>query len=224
MVDVRNSKTIKTDANKEWYHIQRLERAVKALQKKKFDAFWVETAEEATQRALEIIPAGAMVGIGGSMTIREIGLFDALTERGNPLQQHWLPGITPEEELAIRKAQLSCEYFLASSNAVTMEGELVNTDGAGNRVASMFFGPKHSIVIAGRNKLVENVQEGIWRIKNVAAPMNSKRYNSRTPCGITGHCDECNGTPRMCNVTTIIEHKPNRIELTVILVNEDLGY
>lgn len=223
MVDV-SKKVVITDGNKDWYHAQRLDRAVKALQRNKFDAFWVDTIEEATKRVLEMIPADATVGIGGSMTVREIGLFDALVNRGNPLQQHWQQGLTLEEEMSIRRAQLNCEYFLASSNAVTLEGELVNTDGTGNRVAAMFFGPKHTIVIAGRNKLVENIQEGIWRIKNVAAPMNSKRYNSKTPCGITGHCGECHGGPRMCNVTTIIEHKPNRIHLTVVLVNEDLGY
>lgn len=208
-----------------WHNEQTLERAVKALVRNEFDACWVPTRQDACARVLAMIPAGARVGIGGSWTIRQIGLLHALQARGtNPIAQHWLPDLSHEEDMAIRMEHLNCDVFLTSSNAVTVDGQLVNIDGAGNRVGAMAFGPKRTILIAGVNKLVRDVAEGIWRTKNVAAPRRAHNLGSKTPCATTGVCQECHSPSRLCRVTVIIERKPLKSDITIMLVNEELGY
>jgi L-lactate utilization protein LutB len=212
------------DAHAKWAGRQRLELAAKALTKHGFSTVVVETKEEAAAKVLEMIPAGAKVGIGGSITVRELGLVDALGARGNTVYQHWKPGLTREEEMAIRRAQLTSDVFLASSNAVTLSGELVNIDGVGNRVASEFFGPGKIILIAGVNKITKDVTDGIWRTRNIAAPANGHRLNIKTPCGVAGYCNDCDSPERFCRVLVVLERQPSRSDITVVLVNEDLGY
>ena len=212
------------DPNRNWFNEQRLQRTIDALAKHGFHATWVSTAREACRRVLEMIPEGAEVGIGGSVTVRQIGLLDDLAGRGHCIVEHWKPNLSREEQLAIRRAQMNAEVFLASSNAVTEEGELVNIDGAGNRVNAMIFGPGKVIVIAGVNKIVSNVTAGIWRVKHVAAPMNAKRMGLKTPCGATGVCNESDSPARQCRVITIIERRPALTDLNVVLVNEELGF
>lgn len=204
---------------------QRLETAVKALAKHGFNAFWVETGAEARERVLDMIPLDAHVGFGGSMTMRQIGLVDALRARGNRVGDHWQPGLSREQEMAVRKEHLSCDVYLASSNAVTMEGELINIDGAGNRVAALAFGPPRVIVIAGVNKLVRDIAEGLSRAKNVAAALRARSMSREVPCAYTGRCNDCDSPGRICRITTITERCPSHTpEYTVILVNELLGF
>lgn len=207
-----------------WHKEQRLEQAAKALGKHGFSALWVPTREEARDKVLELVPAGARVGIGGSITIRQLGVLEALEERGNPIVHHWQPGLTREADLAIRREELTAEVFLASSNAVTLTGELVNIDGIGNRTGAQSFGPGKIILVAGINKLARDVTEGLWRTRNVAAPMNARRTGAKTPCAVTGHCSDCDSPDRICRVVTILERQPSRSDITVILVGEELGY
>ncbi|MDO8673111.1 MAG: lactate utilization protein [Dehalococcoidia bacterium] len=212
------------EQNRVWLGERLLEQAVKALKKHEFNAVWFATADQAKAFILESIPLEASVGIGGSITVRQLGLIEVLEERGNRVHQHWGPGKTRQEDLAIRKAQLSSDVFIASSNAVTLEGELVNADGAGNRVGAMVFGPPKVFVVAGVNKLVKDIAEGMRRIKEVAAPMNTHRLSSKTPCAVTGLCNECDAPARHCRVTVIMERKPSLTDLTVVLVNQELGF
>jgi len=207
---------------KTWYTNQRIQRTLAALEKNGFQTFFALTRSEALEKVLSLIPSSANVGIGGSATLREINLIDALATRGNTIFQHWQQ---PEENVvAIMRKQLNSDVFLASSNAVTEDGKLINIDKAGNRVAGIIFGPKKIILVVGMNKIVENVDEGIKRAKNVAAPMNARRRGDKTPCAVTGVCTDCDAQDRVCNVITIMEKKPSRSDISVVLVGEELGF
>lgn len=207
---------------KKWYADQKVRRTLAALERNGFQTFFVSTRAEALDKVLSLIPTHANVGIGGSVTLREIDLIDALASRGNTVFQHWSQ---PEENLrAIMMKQLNSDVFLASSNAVTEDGRLVNIDKAGNRVAAMIFGPRKVILVIGVNKIVKDLEEGILRARNVAAPMNARRRGDKTPCATTGVCTDCETPDRLCRVITIMEKKPSRTDVAVILVGEELGF
>ena len=195
------------------------------LKKNGMKARIVPTAEQARNEVLEMIPKEAKVGIGGSVTIRQLGLIEALRDQGNEVYDHWQPGLSKEERLEVAKKHVSAEYFLSSSNALTRDGKLVNTDNTGNRVSALVFGPQHVIVVVGTNKIVETVEEGMKRIKQTAAPLNCQRRNDDTPCAKGKDCPDCNSPDRLCRVTSIIEKKTKGIgTLSVIIVREELGY
>ena len=200
----------------------KVRRTLAALERNGFQTFFVSTRAEALDKVLSLIPTHANVGIGGSVTLREIDLIDALASRGNTVFQHWSQ---PEENLrAIMMKQLNSDVFLASSNAVTEDGRLVNIDKAGNRVVAMIFGPRKVILVIGVNKIVKDLEEGILRARNVAAPMNARRRGDKTPCATTGVCTDCETPDRLCRVITIMEKKPSRTDVAVILVGEELGF
>lgn len=200
-------------------------KTVDALRKNHFDAHYVRTGQEAIEKALSLISEGAVIGVGGSWTINtELGLSGLLEERGHTVLNHNKPGLSPEESLAIRRQQLSCDVFLSGSNAVTLDGKLVNVDGAGNRVAAMTFGPKKVIVIADMNKVVTDVAEAERRIQLYAAPLNNKRLSRTNPCTQSGYCMDCMSPTRICNITTIHRKKPAALDFHVILVGEPYGF
>ncbi|MEM1525390.1 MAG: lactate utilization protein [Nitrososphaerales archaeon] len=209
-----------------WYYEKIVETTIKNLIKNGFDAFYVSTKDEALKKILDMVPIEAKVGVGGSLTLREMGLIEILTKRGNSVAETWQPNLSKEVELEMRRKHLTSDVFISSTNAITMDGKLVNIDGTGNRVAAMIFGPKKVIIVASVNKIVKDVDEGIERVRNVAAPMNAKRYNKKTPCAITGLCDEknCELPDRICKIITIIERRPTNTDTTIILVGEALGY
>jgi len=211
---------------RQWYTEKIVETTLKNLGRNGFVALSVPSRQEALKKVLEIVPIDAKVGVGGSVTIREIGLVEALVQRGNPVADHWRPGLSEEELKQIRRSQLTSDVFLSSSNAVTMDGKLLNADGTGNRVTSMIFGPRKVIIVAGVNKIVKDVDEGLRRIRNVAAPMNAKRLGCSSPCGLTGTCaeDQCERPERLCHIITILERRPNETDTSVVLVGETLGY
>lgn len=206
----------------------RLSRTKRALERNDFEVIVASARNDAVQKVLALIPTDAKVGVGGSITIRELGLMEALTERGNRVVHHWLPDISVRDWLPYMVEAHNSDVFLCSSNAVTEDGKLVNVDSTGNRVASMIFGPDKVIVIAGRNKIVRDTVEGLKRLKEVAGPLNAKRHNLvGLPCVETGVCTDCDSPKRICRVTTITERAPNRISeprMTVVLVDEDLGF
>lgn len=205
------------------YHESRCAAAVKKLSGRGLDARSFSSSSEALEAILELIPQGSTVGAGGSVTLRESGLLERLEERGDELRFH-TPDMGPEESMRVRKEAVTCRYFLCSSNAVTMEGELVNTDGIGNRVAGMVFGPETVIVLAGANKLVANREEAFSRIRNVAAPANARRLGIPAPCVEKGRCVDCRSPVNICRVTTIISGKPMWTDLKVFLAAEPLGF
>lgn len=208
---------------KQWHMNTIIQRTSKALETNGFTVEYAPNTAQAMDTILNTIPTTALVGVGGSVTLRELGLVQALQDRGNPVAQHW-GEYTPDERIKIRRQQLTADVFLTSSNAITEKGQLVNVDGAGQRVAAMIFGPKKVIVVAGVNKIVPDLNAAIDRIKNVAAPMNAKRLNHNTPCATTGICSDCDPAVRICNITTIINKRPILTDFTVVLIGQELGY
>ncbi len=212
------------DPNKEWWIEQRCKKTAEKLKGHDFEALYVKTKWEAVKEILEFVTPVTKVGVGGSITIRELGILDQLKAMGNTILDHWVPGLSREQSLEIRKAQMSSDLFLSSSNAVTMNGELVNIDGIGNRVNSINFGPKKVILVAGYNKIVGDVDEAIKRVRNEATPPNTRRLGLDVPCAKLGWCVDCNSPDRACRVIVIHERKPMLTDVLVILVGEELGY
>ncbi|MGE5544375.1 MAG: lactate utilization protein [Bacillota bacterium] len=207
-----------------WTYEQRSKKVVKALQKNGFEAVYCENREAARRNIIDEACHANTIGFGGSMTVQELQIESELAEMGKELLQHNRPGLTAEESLAIRHRQLSCDLFLTSTNAVTMGGQLVNVDGVGNRVGAMTFGPKKVIVAAGRNKIVEDLDAALKRIKAIATPANVRRLNLKLPCGVTGYCSDCNTPDCLCRVTVIMDRKPSLSDIRVLLINDDLGF
>ncbi|HHW55257.1 MAG: lactate utilization protein [bacterium] len=202
---------------------ERYARVVAALEKRGIKAIYVPDKEGAQQELLERIPAGASVGIGGSMTIQELEVEEALAAKGCEVVWHWRAP-SPDQIDPLRRRALGCDFYLASSNALTEDGRLVNIDGTGNRVMGMVYGPRRVILVVGVNKLAADLGAALDRIRREACPANARRLKRKTPCAATGQCNDCNSPDRMCQVTTIIEGKPSSTDLEVILVGEKLGY
>lgn len=200
------------------------EQLIPKLQKNKFEATYVSTKEEALQFLLDHIPTDVSVGFGGSATLGELGIDEALACRGNTVYNHNRPGLTPEEMNAYRHNQLSCHTFLTSTNALTLNGELVNKDGTANRVAAMMFGPQQVFIVVGMNKLTTDIDSALKRIELEAAPRNNMRLQTANPCTRTGTCVNCQLPTRICNVTTIMHRKPGGIQIHILLVGESLGF
>jgi hypothetical protein len=205
------------------YYESRCAEAARILEKRWFDARWFGSADEAVRTVLEEIPVGSRVGAGGSVTIRETGLLERLDARGDQLVYH-TPDMEQDQSMDVRREAIMCPFYVCSSNAVTMEGELVNTDGIGNRVSGMMFGPDTVIVLAGVNKLVQDRDEAFKRIRNVAAPANARRLGLDPPCVERGRCLDCATPSNICRMTTIISRKPMCTDLKVFLVAEPLGF
>jgi hypothetical protein len=214
------------DPIKTWYAEDRGKRAVEALKKRGFKAFYVENQVQAKEMTLKEIPPGAVVGVGGSGTIRGLKVIEELRAKGHKVLDHWeIPYSNVEESFQIRRAQQTSDVFLTSSNAITLEGQLVNIDGSGNRVNAMTFGPRKAIVVAGVNKIVPDLESAIRRIKEIAVPMNCRRLNFSPPCVAAGKCVDCRIPQRACRITSIIEWKPPFFsDYLVILIGENLGF
>lgn len=207
----------------QWHHEAVGEQVVNALTKNNFTATYVATRQEATQMLLDLIPADATIGFGGSVTLAELGIIAKLEERGNNVPNYLKPGLSPEEMKAIRRQHLLSDVYLAGTNAVTLDGKLVNVDAIGNRVGAMLFGPDKVFVIVGINKIVKDVAEAEQRVKLWASPPNNKRLGYPNPCAKTGVCVDCQGPTRICNITTILHKRPRLTDFHVIIVGEQLG-
>ncbi len=199
-----------------------LETVKKSLQANQFaNVEYVENGEKAAGLILDLIPRQARVGLGGSTSVRQLGILEQLRKRGTEIINDAESEEVPFQEVLRRT--LLCDVLLSSSNTVTLDGKLVNIDGVGNRVGAMAFGPKKVILVIGRNKIVSNVDAAMERLKKVIAPFHAAAYGANIPCAKTGYCVDCNSTARICRVTTIIEKKPSFADATVLLVDEDLG-
>jgi L-lactate utilization protein LutB len=199
------------------------ERTVEALTRNGFKARFFETADAARAALVDSIDPAETVAMGGSMTIRAMGIKEALAAKGIELLSH-SDASSPEEKAAIFKAAAVTDVYLSSVNALTADGVILNIDGVGNRVSSTIFGHKRVCYITGVNKITRNLQEAFIRLKNVATPLNAKRLNKNTPCAVTGKCENCNAAERLCRATAIIERPPTGAENAVFLINETLGY
>lgn len=199
---------------------------VKNLRSRGFEACYVPSKEAALTQALAWIPQGAVVSWGGSVSVQEIGLLDAVRSGAYRLIDRDTAG-SPEERMEMMRQALLCDVFLMGTNGISLDGQLVNVDGNGNRVAALTFGPKNVIVIAGINKLEKTVEDAHRRARDVAAPMNIQRFATETTgtvCVKTGMCGDCNSADCICNHIVVTRRCKPAGRIKVIVVGEELGY
>jgi hypothetical protein len=211
------------DQWKTWFHEKQVERTIKALKKNNFEALFVPDSKAAFEEVMKRIPDGSTVAVGGSMTLAQTGLLDALEKRKINFIWPQKQGKTPEEVHALIQKTFSADTFLSGTNAITEDGKLYNVDATGNRVGAMFIGPKKVIVISGVNKIVPDIEAAEKRIRWWVGPQNARRLNRKTPCVETGVCGDCSSPDRICNISVTLRKKPVRTEVVVIIVGEDLG-
>ncbi len=193
------------------------------FKKRGMEAFYCETSADAVALAMDMMKDGGSVGMGGSETVKETGLLDAVKNSSLTFIDR-SKAQTPEEKKAIFLETMGCDYFLMSSNAITIDGELVNIDGNANRVACLMHGPEHVIILAGMNKVVDDTTSAIARTQNVASPANAARLGTKTPCGALGHCGDCHSADCMCCQIVITRHSRHPGRIKVILIGEELGF
>lgn len=197
---------------------------IKNLQKRNMEGYFVPTRQEAVSLIMEhFLTEGKSVCFGGSMTLTESGLMDAVREGSCVLYDRTLAK-TPEEVRQMKADMINSDYFLMSTNAITIDGELINIDGTGNRVCYLCYGPEHVIVLAGMNKVVSCVEDGIRRVRDIASPPNTVRLNKNTPCAGTGRCGDCYSEDCICSQIVITRRSGVKDRIKVVLVAEELGY
>jgi len=198
---------------------------IKNLEKRRMEGSYAPTAAQAKEEVVAMIPQGASVFRCGSMTSVGMGLLEDITNLPQvKLIDPYQPGLTPEEGLELRRQGLTADVMVASSNAITLDGKLVNLDGMGNRVAAMAFGPKKVILLVGMNKVAPDLESAVARVKHYAAPVNAIRFGIKTPCVETGLCSDCKSPQRICNMWSTIEGHMIKDRIHVKLVGENLGY
>ena len=210
------------------YWKTRLEDLKEVLDANNFETFVVGNTDEAKSIVLEKIireTSPKSVSWGGSITFIATGLYDILkNSKDLKVLDSFEKNLSPEESLERRRQSLLVDLFISGTNAVTETGQLVNLDMIGNRISGITFGPKNVIVIVGRNKIVPDLDEAMFRIKNYAAPVNAMRLEKKTPCAKTSFCGDCKSPDRICNTWTITEKSFPKGRVKVILINEDLGF
>lgn len=207
---------------KQKYYEKRGQILVKNLQARHFEAYYCADKEAALKKALELIPDGASVGWGGAMTCEEIGLMEALHAGDYHPIDRSLAKSTEEREQMMKDC-LFADFFLTGANGLSLDGQMVNIDGTGNRVAAIIYGPKNVLVVAGMNKVEDTLEAAINRARTVAAPMNKQRFPNQTPCEVTGTCGDCKSEGCICNQIVITRHCRPAGRIKFILVGEDLG-
>lgn len=207
---------------KQLYYEKRAAVLIKNLQSRHFDAYYCPDKEAALQKALELIPEGASVGWGGAMSAQQIGLMDAV-KNGNFAAIDRDSAENAQQRMELEKQAHFADVFLTGANAISVDGEMVNIDGYGNRVSAIICGPKNILVIAGMNKVVDTLEDAISRARTVAAPANQQRFLRQTPCTVTGVCADCKSPDCICNHIVITRHCRPAGRIQFILVGEELG-
>lgn len=199
------------------------ERMIKNLKRRHMEAFYCETAAEAVKKVSELIADGSSVTWGGTMTIRDMGIPQALKERGTleVLDRDLVE--SDEEKLQMYVRAFTTDVYLSSANAISEDGVIVNIDGNGNRVAAITWGPKKVIFVIGLNKVAQNVEAALARARSTASPINAARFDIDTPCQVDGVCHNCNSPQSICNYVHFLRNSPKGRH-TVVLVGEELGY
>ncbi|MDP2645873.1 MAG: lactate utilization protein [Desulfobacterales bacterium] len=209
------------------YWSLRLAALKKRLEANNFKVYVAQDASAAGKLVLEeILPAlkPKLISWGGSMTFVETGLYHALKERkGTEILDTYDQKISAKAMLERRRQGLLADVYFTGVNALTECGQLVNLDMYGNRVAALTFGPRHVVALAGRNKIVGDLDDALFRIKNYAAPTNTLRLDKKTPCVKTGFCEDCVSPDRICNTWTITEKSLPKGRIKVVLINQDIG-
>ena len=199
------------------------QKIIKELESRNMEGYYAESGEEALKLALDMIPEGSSISWGGSVSIKEIGLQQAVCQGNYKIYDRDATN-TPEERRQVMIDAYGCDYFITSTNAITSTGELVNVDGMANRVSAIAFGPKNVLMIVGMNKVVKSVEDAISRTRNEAAPVNAQRFGIDTPCVKTGVCFDCKSPDTICCQTLITRYSKIKGRIKIILVNEDLGF
>jgi hypothetical protein len=202
-----------------------MDKLIEKLRSINIQAYIAGNRDEAKHLALGLIPRGATVAMGNSATLREVGIFDAIVNGDYKVINQFEPGISAAENLKRRKAGMLADVYFTSANALTLDGELVNIDGKGNRVAAMMFGPDKVIIVVGENKIVKNQEEAWLRLKEKVAPALTKKLGRSTPCAKTGECSNCGSPERVCRCYTVINGQMpgDKDRIHVIIVKERLG-
>lgn len=208
----------------ETYYENLAKTTMKNLEKRHFECHYCKTAQEAVKLASELVPSDSTVSFGGSMTLAESGMADILKQRSDITLLDRSKAGSPEEIKEIYHKSLNADYYFMSSNAITVEGELVNIDGTGNRVGALIYGPEHVIILAGMNKVSPSLEEAVSRVKNVASPLNANRLSRNTPCAATGLCSDCLSPDCICSHTVITRKSAPEKRIKIILIGEPLGY
>ena len=197
-------------------------RIAAALNRRNMEGYYCSTAAEAVEQVLALIPAGDVVSWGGAATVEELGIKDRLRGRNQPVIDRDTAR-TPDERMAMLHQALTCDTFLMSSNAISKDGQLVNIDGMGNRVAALCFGPRQVIVIVGMNKVAADLDGAIARARHIAAPANAQRFDGKTPCAANGQCANCTSPDCICSQIVVTRFCKPAGRIKVVLVGEDLG-
>ena len=209
---------------------------IENLNKNNIDVIFCKNKNDVKEQVAGMLFEGATISNGGSVSLSECGIFDIFKDKKYNYLDRNRPGITPDEQFEIYKKTLDCDFYFCSSNAVTENGELINVDGNCNRISAISFGPKKVVMIVGTNKIVKDVEEGILRVKKTAAPLNTKRLGLDTPCNKLGCCvsllksqkpaftDGCRHKNRICRNYLVSAFQREKGRITVILVDEALGY
>lgn len=212
------------DKNMIWLKESRVNSTINSLKKNGMNGYLVNSHEELIEKINELTNDGDTVSCGGSMSLFETGVIDYLRSGKYNFLDRYEDGLSKDDLKKLYRNTFSADVYFTSTNAITEKGELYNVDGNGNRVAAMLYGPDKVIIIAGVNKIVENIEEAIKRNERVSAPANCKRLNRATPCVKVGHCMDCSSEDRICNEYTIIRRQGNKDRIHVIFLNEELGY
>ena len=209
---------------KEIHYEKLAETIINNLKKRQMEGYYCATAKDAVALATSFISENSVVSFGGSMTLEETGLLPLLRTKEDITLLDRAKASGPAEMQEIYRKVFSCDTYLMSTNAITLDGELVNIDGNGNRVAALIFGPKEVIILAGMNKVCSNIEDAYHRIKTIASPPNCVRLNRNTPCTKTGTCGDCYSPDCICSQTVITRRSniPGRIK--IILIGKSLGY
>ena len=204
------------------YYSKRGQVLVKNLLSRHFDAYYCDSKQNALTKALELIPENDLVSWGGAMSAQQIGLIDAMNDgEYNAIDRD--KTTSPEERIQAMKRCLLADVFITGANALSLDGQMVNIDGVGNRVAAIVYGPESVIVIAGMNKVMDTLDAAVVRARTIAAPMNKQRFASQTPCEVTGTCGDCKSEGCICNQILITRNSKPAGRIKMILVGEDLG-
>jgi L-lactate utilization protein LutB len=210
------------------YWQARLKDLKEALEVNNFEVFIAETVAQArtiVEDEIILRTSPQSVSWGGSMTFMNSGLYEALNDRKDlTVVDTYDKRLSDEQKMEKKRAALCVDLFFTGTNAITQSGELVNLDGVGNRVAGLIFGPKNVVVLAGRNKIVPDIETAMGRIKNYVAPVNTRRLGKKTPCVKTSYCEECHSDDRICNTWTITQKSFPKKRIKIVLINEELGF
>jgi hypothetical protein len=201
------------------------EKVIKNLQRRGFEAFYEETAASALDKAKALIRPGSSVSWGGTMTMGEMGLEAYLKQNADKFKLIDRDAVsTAEEKRKVYSEVFWCNWYIMSTNALTLDGILINIDGAGNRLSALLFGPENVLVIAGINKLTADEDSGLKRLRTIASPLNVQRLGKNTPCAKTGACADCLADDCICTYTVSTRRSNPRGRIKVLLVGENLGY